>query len=176
VVVVVGGGINIVVVNAVPTCIVVVIVDEGSFEAAGGTTGATELEDEVDVDAVSTVTGTIDVVWKPVTMGVPSVAGAAGEALELVVARLEDTLVDDVVREALELVVARLEDTLVDDVVGELAAVVGVAVARLEVGLIPNTLWATVLSVHPTKTPSVVFMGIATHCMPAGQTVVTKLP
>jgi hypothetical protein len=156
VVVVVGGGINIVVVNAVPTCIVVVIVDEGSFEAAGGTTGATELEDEVDVDAVSTVTGTIDVVWKPVTMGVPSVAGAVGEALELVVARLEDTLVDDVVR--------------------ELAAVVGVALARLEVGLIPNTLWATVLSVHPTKTPSVVFMGIATHCMPAGQTVVTKLP
>lgn len=155
-VVVVGGGINMVVVNAVPTCIVVVIVDEGSFEAAGGTTGATELELEVEIDAVGTVTGTIDVVWKPVTMGVPAVAGATGEVLELVVARLEDTLVDNVVR--------------------ELTAVVGVAVARLEAGLIPNTLWATVLSVHPTKTPSVVFMGIATHCMPAGQTVVTKLP
>ena len=154
--VVVGGGINIVVVNAVPTCIVVVIVNEGSFEAAAGTTGTTEAKLEVDVDAVGTVTGTMDVVWKPVTVGVPSAAGATGEVPELVVARLEDTLVDDVVR--------------------ELATIVGVAVARLEVGLIPNTLWATVLSVQPTKTPSVVFMGIATHCMPAGQTVVTKLP
>jgi hypothetical protein len=154
VVVVVGGGINIVVVNAVPTCIVVVIVDGGAFEDC--TTGATELELEVDVDAVGTVTGTIDVVWKPVTMGVPSGVGATEVVLELVIARLEDTLVDDVVRE------------LVTDA--------DVAVARIEVGLIPNTLWATVLSVHPTKTPSVVFMGIATHCMPAGQTEVTKLP
>jgi hypothetical protein len=151
VVVVVGGSMNIVVVNAVPTCIVVVIVDLEDC-----TIGATEAELEVEVDAVGTITGTMDAVWKPVTVGVPSTAGATGEVLELVVARLDDTLVDDVVR--------------------ELATIVGVAVARLEVGLIPNTLWATVLSVQPTKTPSVVFMGIATHCMPAGQTVVTKLP
>jgi len=41
----------------------------------------------------------------------------------------------------------------------------------------PNILAATALSVHPTKTPCVVFMGIAKHCVPAGQTVVmTKLP
>lgn len=126
-VVVVWGGINIVVVNAVPTCIVVVIVDEGSFEAAGGTT---EAELEVDVDAVGTVTGTMDVVWKPVTVGIPSAAGATGEVLELVVVRVEDTLVDDVVR--------------------ELATVAGVAVVSIEVGLIPSTLWATVSSVHPT--------------------------
>jgi hypothetical protein len=130
VVVVVGGGINIVVVNAVPTCIVVVIVNEGSFEAAAGTTGTTEAKLEVDVDAVGTVTGTMDVVWKPVTVGVPSAAGATGEVPELVVVRVEDALVDDVVR--------------------ELATAAGVAVARLEVGLTPSTLWATVSSVHPT--------------------------
>jgi hypothetical protein len=88
-------------------------------------------------------------------VGVPLAAGATGGVLELV------------------LVVVRVEDVLVDDVVRELATIAGVAVARLEVGLIPNTLWATVSSVHPTKTPSVLFMGIATHCMPTGQTVVT---
>jgi hypothetical protein len=57
VVVVVGGGMNIVVVNAVLTCIVVVIVD---LEDCA--TGTIEAELEVDVDAVGTITGGIDVV------------------------------------------------------------------------------------------------------------------
>ena len=57
VVVVVGGGINIVVVNAVPTSIVVVIVD---MEDCAVGTNKDELKE--DVDAVGTITGTIDVV------------------------------------------------------------------------------------------------------------------
>ena len=42
--------------------------------------------------------------------------------------------------------------------------------------LIPNTLSAMVISVHPTYTPIVLFIGIAKHSFPAAQTVMTKLP
>jgi hypothetical protein len=47
----------------------------------------------------------------------------------------------------------------------------------LALTLTPNTLSASFTFTHPTKTPSVVFIGSAKHCVPAEQTVVmTKLP
>lgn len=49
--------------------------------------------------------------------------------------------------------------------------------AGAELTLTPSTLAATVLSVQPTKTPCVVFIGMAKHCVPAWHTVaITKLP
>jgi hypothetical protein len=73
-------------------------------------------------------------------------------------------------------------------VVGDVSARVAEETLDVEVGsgipalnvlllLIPRILSATVLSVHPTNTPWVVFMGMAKHCVPESQTVViTKLP
>lgn len=78
---------------------------------------------------------------------------------------------------------ALVADDVVADVAGERleADTTGAEVDELLAGsaltLTPSTLAATVLSVQPTKTPCVVFIGMAKHCVPAGHTVaITKLP
>jgi hypothetical protein len=53
---------------------------------------------------------------------------------------------------------------------------VGVPAWTLVEALIPSTLSATLVSVHPTYTPIVSFIGVAKHSLLTAQTVMTKLP